>query len=119
MQKHKATTFPPRTPHPFVRFATEPIRELLDETATAIRQGMPKIYSRELAELIFVNTYCRISDVVAADIAKRQTAAVYLKALAAEGLLEEIKAGCENLYINPPAPDTSVRARLTMCDVAA
>ena len=56
---------------------------------------------RELAELIFVNPYCRIGDVVKADIAKRQTAAVYLKALAAEGILEEIKAGRENLYINP------------------
>ncbi len=78
------------------------IRELLDETGAAIRQRMPKIYSRELAELIFVNPYCRIGDVVMADIAKRQTAAVYLKALAAEGLLEEIKAGRENLYINPP-----------------
>ena len=78
------------------------IRELLDETGAAIRQGMPKIYSRELAELIFVHPYCRIGDVVEADIAKRQTAAVYLKALAAEGLLEEIKAGRENLYINPP-----------------
>ncbi len=78
------------------------IRELLDETAGAIRQTMPKIYSRELAELIFVHPYCRISDVVKADIARRQTAAVYLKALAAEGILEEIKAGRENLYINPP-----------------
>ena len=73
-----------------------------DETAAAIRQRMPKIYSRELAELIFVNPYCRVSDVVKADIAKRQTAAVYLRALAAEGVLEEIKAGRENLYINPP-----------------
>ena len=78
------------------------IRELLDETAAAIRQSMPKIYSRELAELIFVHPYCRISDVVAADIAKRQTAAVYLKALAAQGVLKQIKAGRENLYINPP-----------------
>ncbi len=78
------------------------IRELLDETAAAVRQSMPKIYSRELVELIFVHPYCRISDVVAASIAKRQTAAVYLKALAAEGVLEQIKAGRENLYINPP-----------------
>ena len=78
------------------------IRELLDETAGAIRQRMPKIYSRELAELIFVHPYCRISDVVDADIVKRQTAAVYLKALAAEGLLQEIKAGRENIYINSP-----------------
>ena len=40
------------------------IRELLDETGAAIRQRMPKIYSRELAELIFVHPYCRIGDVV-------------------------------------------------------
>ena len=78
------------------------IRELLDETAAAIRQRVPKIYSRELAELIFVNPYCRINDVVEANIVKRQTAAVYLKALSAEGFLKEIKAGRENLYINPP-----------------
>ncbi len=78
------------------------IRALLDETAAAIRQSMPKMYSRELAELIFVHPYCRISDVVAADIAKRQMAAVYLKALAAQGVLELQKAGRENFYINPP-----------------
>ena len=78
------------------------IRDLLDETAAAIRQRMPKIYSRELAELIFVNPYCRIGDVVEAEIAKRQTAAIYLKALSAEDILEEIKVGRENLYINPP-----------------
>ena len=78
------------------------IRDLLDETAAAIRQRMPKIYSRELVELIFVNPYCRIGDVVEAEIAKRQTAAIYLKALSAEDILEEIKVGRENLYINPP-----------------
>ena len=77
------------------------IRELLDTTALAVRKAMPKIYSRELVELIFVNPYCRISDVVDAGIAKRQTAAIYLKALTAEGTLEEIKAGREKLYTNP------------------
>ena len=49
-----------------------------------------------------MHPYCRIGDVVKADIARRQTAAVYLKALTAAGLLEEIRAGRENLYINPP-----------------
>ena len=78
------------------------IRALLDTTAAAMRRAAPKIYSRELVELIFVHPYCRIGDVVAAGIAKRQTAAIYLKALAAEGLLEQIKAGRENLYLNPP-----------------
>lgn len=78
------------------------IRELLDATAERMRGAFPKIYSRELAELIFVHPYCRIGDVVRAGIAQRQTAAVYLKALAGEGVLEEVRAGRENLYVNPP-----------------
>lgn len=77
------------------------IRELLDETGERIRCDLPKIYSRELAEIIFINPYCRIGDVVAANIAKRQSAAVYLKALVGAGILTEVKAGRENLYINP------------------
>ena len=77
------------------------IRDLLEQTAARMRQNLPKVYSRELAELIFVNPYCRIGDLVEAGVAKRQTAAVYLKALVAEGLLEEVKVGRENLYINP------------------
>ena len=80
----------------------EAIRDLLDGTATEIRRSMPKIYSRELAELIFVHPYCRSSNVVKAGIAKRQTAAVYLKALATRGILEQVRVGRENLYINPP-----------------
>lgn len=77
------------------------IRDLLDQTAELIRRDLPKIYSRELAEVIFVNPYCRIGDLVSAGIAKRQAASVYLKALSEQGLLQEIKAGRENLYINP------------------
>jgi Fic family protein len=78
------------------------IRVLLDETAERIRCEAPKIYSRELAEIIFVNPYCRIADLVAAGIAKRQSASVYLKTLAGLGLLSEIEAGREKIYTNPP-----------------
>lgn len=77
------------------------IGDLLDQTAEHIRRDLPKIYSRELAEVIFVNPYCRIGDLVAAGIAKRQAASIYLKALVERGLLEEVKAGREKLYINP------------------
>lgn len=77
------------------------IRNLLDQTADKIRSDLPKIYSRELAEVIFVNPYCRISDLVAAGIAKRQAASTYLQALAEHGLLEQMKLGRETLYINP------------------
>lgn len=78
------------------------IRDLLDQTAERIRRDLPKIYSRELVEVIFVNPYCRIGDLVSAGIAKRQAASVYLKTLTGQGLLQELKAGRENLYINPP-----------------
>ncbi len=78
------------------------IRKLLDETASAIRGKLPKIYSRELVELIFVNPYCRVNDAVRAGIGQRQTAAAYLNTLSEEAILEKVKAGRENLYINPP-----------------
>lgn len=81
------------------------IRDLLDETGGRIRRDLPKIYSRELAEVIFVNPYCRIGDLVSAGIAKRQAASAYLKALVEDGLLREVKAGRENLYINPALID--------------
>ena len=77
------------------------IRILLDGTAEQIRRDLPKIYSRELAEIIFVNPYCRIADLVDAGIAKRQSASVYLKALAGLGLLSEVEAGREKIYTNP------------------
>ncbi|KFI26340.1 filamentation induced by cAMP protein Fic, partial [Haematobacter missouriensis] len=47
------------------------------------------------------NPYCRISNLVDSGVAKRQTAAAHLKAMVSEGLLEEVRVGRENLYINP------------------
>lgn len=77
------------------------IRKLLETTADKIRLEAAPIYSRELAELVFVQPYCRIGNVVDAGIAKRQTASVYLKRLCEIGVLKEVKAGRERLFINP------------------
>ena len=77
------------------------IRKLLETTAERIRTEAPQIYSRELAELIFVQPYCRIGNVVDAGLAKRQTASVHLKRLCDIGVLNEVKAGREKLFINP------------------
>jgi Fic family protein len=77
------------------------IRDLLDQTAARLRQEASRIYSRELADVIFVNPYCRIGDVVSSGIAQRQAASTYLKVLAGLKILEEVKVGRENLYINP------------------
>ena len=61
---------------------------------------MPKTHSRELTELIFTHPCCRFADAVKADIAKRQTEAVYLKALAAAGIFKAFKTGREKLFVN-------------------
>lgn len=77
------------------------IRKLLEDTAAAIREKAPKIYSRELAELIFVHPYARIGDLVDAGIVQRQSASDYLKTLVDIGVLDEQKSGREKLFINP------------------
>jgi Fic family protein len=77
------------------------IRQLMRDTAEYVRSNAYGVYSRELVELIFVQPYCRIKNVVEANIAQRQTAAVYLKKLVEIGVLEEVKAGRERLFVNP------------------
>jgi Fic family protein len=77
------------------------IRELMVHTARYVQKNLPKIYSWELVELLFRQPYCRIGNLVDADIAKRQTASVYLKQLCDIGVLKEIKSGRENIFVHP------------------
>jgi len=79
----------------------EAIRNLADVTAARIRHELPKIYSRELVDEIFTQPYCRIDNLVQANLAQRQTASRYLKLLAEIGVLEERKVGREKLFVNP------------------
>ena len=81
------------------------VRGLLEETTARMRRDAGHIYSRELAELVFVRPYCRIAHVVEAGLAKRQTASVYLKELTAIGILREHKMGREKIFLNPAFMD--------------
>ncbi len=76
------------------------IKALMDTTVDHVSTSMPKIYSRELIEVIFTQPYCRIGDVVNAGLANRATASKYLRELAAADVLRQRKEGRENLYIN-------------------
>lgn len=76
------------------------VRALMDHTTEHVSTGAPKIYSRELIELIFTQAYCRIANVVDRGIAKRQAASTYLKALADIGVLEEEKVGRDKVFIH-------------------
>ena len=77
------------------------VRALIEETAEQMRRDAGAIYSRELAELVFVRPYCRIAHVVDAGLARRQTASTYLKQLADIGILREHKIGREKIFLNP------------------
>lgn len=77
------------------------IQTLQGEAAEFVKIQAPKIYSRELVDVLFVQPYCRIQNLVEAGIAKRQTASAYLKQLTDLGMLVEIKAGREKLFLHP------------------
>jgi len=77
------------------------IRELSDSTAALVRDRLPKVYSRELVDVIFEQPYCRIANLVDKRIAQRQAAARYLKSLVDIGVLQERQVGKEKLFIHP------------------
>lgn len=77
------------------------IQQLQTDAVLFVRTNAGKIYSRELVDMLFVQPYCRIQNLVEAGIAKRQTASVYLKQLADIGMLREVKVGREKLFIHP------------------
>lgn len=77
------------------------IRELMQHTSQFVQTSLPKIYSWELVEALFKQPYCRINNLVSANVAKRQTASVYLKQLCEIGVLKEIKSGRETLFVHP------------------
>ena len=77
------------------------IRDLLGATVDRCRREIPKVYSKELVDLIFRLPYCKISFVVDAGIAKRQAASEYLQELERIGVLEGEKRGREVVYRHP------------------
>ena len=77
------------------------IRKLAEHTTDHVRARLPKIYTRELVDVIFEQPYCRIGNLVDKGIAQRQAASRYLHDLAALGVLREMPFGKEKLFIHP------------------
>ncbi|WP_027389165.1 Fic family protein [Chrysiogenes arsenatis] len=76
------------------------IRDLMFADMETVRTQLPKVYSKELLELLYRQPYCKIRFLEEAGIAHRQTASSYLKSLEHIGILRAIKAGREVYYIN-------------------
>jgi Fic family protein len=74
---------------------------LLNETLELAREKLPdRVYSKELIELLFEQPYCKVKHLVDRGIAKRQTAAEYLRELEEAGILKSKQVGRENLFLN-------------------
>lgn len=76
------------------------VRQLLDDTIEKVKTELPKIYSKELVEVLFHQPYCKIAHLVENDIVTRFAASKYLKLLEEIGVLRGEKVGRENLFIN-------------------
>jgi len=76
------------------------IKNEMDACVLLVKDQLPKIYTRELVEILFTQPYCRISNLVEEGIAQRQTASEYLKELSKIGLLDEHVLGREKVFIN-------------------
>lgn len=76
------------------------INNLLEDTAEKIKEKLPKIYSRELANLLFFEFYTKISYIEEGLGVSRKTASNYLSTLEKEGYLLSEKIGRERIYLN-------------------
>jgi Fic family protein len=76
------------------------IQDLIKDSRTFIKSRAPHIYNKEFVELLFVQPYVRISNLVDTNLMGRDTASKHLKILCEIGFLKELKRGREKLFIN-------------------
>lgn len=76
------------------------IKTLLETTIEIVRKKAPKIYSKELVELLFLQPYTRIGSLVEGGIAARKAAGLYLRELEKTKVLKSLKIGKEVIFIN-------------------
>jgi len=78
----------------------ESMQSLMDKTKTKIELELPKIYSKDLLEIIFSYPYTKIEFLVDKLNIHRDTASKHLKALEKVGILHSVKLGKTKFFIN-------------------
>ena len=76
------------------------INSLIDQTSKEIKESNPKLYSRELVEVIFKEFYTRISSVEKVLNVTRKTASNYLNELVDIGIMEIQLRGRDKIFVN-------------------
>ena len=76
------------------------ISDLMIKTQDKISQDLPKIYSKDLVEILFMHPYTKIDFLVGKMGLHRLTASTYLNELENIGILKPIKIGRSKYFIN-------------------
>ncbi len=85
----------------FTNVRIKQICSLINDTAEKVKIELPsKVYSKDLIELLFQYPFCKIVHVMDKLGVSRPTATDYLNSLVDIGILELMKFGRENFYMN-------------------
>lgn len=76
------------------------IKKLMQKHKSLIRDQLPKIYSHELINNLYKHPYTKIEFIAEDCQVHRNTAGKRLEELVSLGILEKVKIGKENFYIN-------------------
>lgn len=76
------------------------IKELMDNTKQKLKAELPKIYSKDLLEVLFIHPYTKIDMIVDKLEVTRKTASLYLNQLEEIGLMNGVKLGKSKFFVN-------------------
>jgi Fic family protein len=76
------------------------IRLAMENTAGEIKKKLPKIYSKDLVEILFRLPYTKRLHLIEENLGNLKTAGTYLTLLEENGFLKSVKVGKEKLFLN-------------------
>lgn len=76
------------------------ITTIMDKTANEIKTKLPKVYSKDLVEILFRLPYTKRQHLIDENIGNPKTVGNYLQTLEENGFLKSVKVGKEKLYLN-------------------
>ncbi|WP_127845642.1 Fic family protein [Psychroflexus aestuariivivens] len=78
----------------------ESIIQLMEVIGQEIKEKLPKIYSKDLVEVIFKLPYTKRQNLIDVGLGTPKTVGNYLMALEEKGFLKSVRVGKEKLYLN-------------------
>lgn len=78
----------------------EKIEQLMKSMGAEIKNKLPKVYSKDLLEILFRLPYTKRNYLERAGLGNIKTSGIYLKNLEENGFLKSITVGKEKLYLN-------------------